>query len=390
MTHGPVASGSVAPGAAAQGPVVIAAAGTGGHIYPGLALAEALARRSPGRRIVFTGTPRGLETTLVPQAGYPLELYPMVPVAGRNRYRAPFALVRSAFRARRVLKAERAAVAVSMGGYGGIPLVLGARLARVPVAVHESGAVAGRANVLASRFTKNVALSFDSAAKDFPGVPTVTTGMPLSGALAGFDREALRAQARAAYGLAADQRMVLVVGGSQGAQTLNTASVGLASRWSSGPYAREDVRIVLKTGRAHEAEVLAAIEAAGCGDRITAQAYLDRMDHAYAAADVILARAGAGTVAEVAVAGLPAVFVPYPGAVDDHQAVNAGPLVDAGAAVLVRDADATAERLAAELEPLLDDEVLRAERAGIAASLGHAHAADELAEWVLAVAGGAA
>ena len=135
------------------GPVVIAAAGTGGHIYPGLALAEAIRRREPERRIVFTGTPRGLENTLIPQAGYPLDLYAMVPLAGKNKYRAPFALVRSSFQARRILRREGAAVAVSMGGYGGIPLVLGGRLAKVPVAVHESGAVAGRANVLAARFT---------------------------------------------------------------------------------------------------------------------------------------------------------------------------------------------------------------------------------------------
>lgn len=368
------------------GPVVIAAAGTGGHIYPGLALAEAIRRREPERRIVFTGTPRGLERTLVPAEGYPLDLYPMVPVAGSTRYRAPVALVRSSWRARGIVRRERASVAVSMGGYGGIPLVLGARLAGVPSAVHESGAVAGRANVLAARFTPNVALAFDSAASDFRGRRTVTTGMPLSGALAGFDRAALRAEARAAYALPDDALMLLVVGGSQGAATLNAAAVGLATRWTSGPHARTDVRVVLKTGAGAEADVRARIDAAGCGAVITAQAYLDRMDHAYAAADLILCRAGAGTVAEVAVAGLPAVFVPYPCAVNDHQAVNAGPLVDVGAAVLVRDSDATAERLAVEVEALLDDAELRGHRAAVAARLGHPHAADELADWVLHLA----
>jgi len=252
--------------------------------------------------------------------------------------------------------------------------------------VHESGAVAGRANVLAARMTPHIALSFDSAAADFGSRPTVTTGMPLSGALAGFDRAALRAEARAAYGLDDDQLMLLVVGGSQGATTLNDAAVGLARRWGSGIGARSDVQIVLKTGTTNESRVQAAIAAAGCGRVITAQAYLDRMDHAYAAADVILARAGAGTVAEVAVAGLPAVFVPYPGAVDDHQAVNAGPLVAAGAAVLVRDADASADRLAAQIEPLLDDRALRASRAAATAGLGHPHAADVLAAWVLDLA----
>jgi UDP-N-acetylglucosamine--N-acetylmuramyl-(pentapeptide) pyrophosphoryl-undecaprenol N-acetylglucosamine transferase len=362
--------------------VVIAAAGTGGHIYPGLALAEAIRRREPEREIIFTGTPRGLEQRLIPAAGYPLELYPMVPFAGSAKYRAPFALVRSGITARGILRQSKASVAVSMGGYGGIPLVVGAKLAGVPSAIHESGAVAGRANVLAAKLTSNIALSFDSASPDFGGRTTLTTGMPLSGALAGFDRAALRAEARAAYGLDDDAVMLLVVGGSQGAATLNTAALGLAQRWAG----RSDVRIVLKTGSAHEAEVQAEVETTGTGAILQAQAYLDRMDHAYAAADLILARAGAGTVAEVAVAGLPAVFVPYPGAVDDHQALNARPLVDSGGAVLVRDADATAERLAAELEPLIDDPALRSSWAATTAALGHPHAADALAAWVLDIA----
>lgn len=363
--------------------VVIAAAGTGGHIYPGLALAEAIRRREPERRIVFTGTPRGLEQQLVPAAGYPLELYDMVPMIRSTAARLPYAVVRSALQARSILRREEAAVAVSMGGYGGIPLVLGARLAGVPSAIHESGAVAGRANVLAARFTGNIALSFQAAAADFGARPTLVTGMPLSGALSGFDRAALRPEARAAYGLDDTTRMVLVVGGSQGAATLNRAAVELGERWVAA--GRTDVKVVLKTGKAHESAVQADVVARGVGAVVDAQAYLDRMDHAYAAADVILCRAGAGTVAEVAAAALPAVFVPFPGAVDDHQALNARPLVDAGAAVLVRDEAATVDRLAAELEPLLDDAAVRAERAGRAAELGHPDAADQLARWVLAL-----
>jgi UDP-N-acetylglucosamine--N-acetylmuramyl-(pentapeptide) pyrophosphoryl-undecaprenol N-acetylglucosamine transferase len=365
--------------------VVIAAAGTGGHIYPGLALAEAIRRIEPDRRIVFTGTPRGLEQQLVPAAGYPLDLYDMVPMIRSTAARLPYAVVRSAFQARAVLRREDAAVAVSMGGYGGIPLIVGARLAGVPSLIHESGAVAGRANVLAAKLTRNIGLSFESAAKDFGSRPTRVVGMPLSGALSGFDRAALRDEARAAYGLDPSVRMVLVVGGSQGAATLNRAAVGLGERWAG----RTDVRIVLKTGKAHEDAVRADVQRAGVGHVVQAQAYLDRMDHAYAAADVILARAGAGTVAEVAAAALPAVFVPFPGAVDDHQALNARPLVDAGAAVLVRDEQATAERLAQELEPLLDQPALRDDRARRAAALGHPDAAAELARWALSLGGAA-
>jgi len=367
-------------------PVVIAASGTGGHIYPGLALAEALRRQRPDSPIVFAGTPRGLEREIVGRAGYPLELYPMVPFAGANRLRTPVALARSAWRARSIIRRHGAGVVVTMGGYGGIPIVLGARLAGVPSVIHESGAVAGRANKLAARFTEHVAIAFESSARDFPGRSTVNTGMPLSARLARFDRAALRSEARAAFGIAGDTAMLLIVGGSQGAVTLNDAAVALATRWSTAPHCRDDVTIMLKTGSAHAAGVQASIDAAGCGRRIRALPFLDRMDHAYAAADLVVCRAGAGTVAEIAIAGLPAIFVPYPGAVDDHQAANARPLVDAGAAVLVRDHDVTAERLAGEIEPLLADAGRRAERAARMAAQGTPRAADELATLVLEVA----
>lgn len=367
------------------GAVVIAAAGTGGHIYPGLALAEALRRSRPDVAVVFAGTPRGLESNIIPAAGYPLRLYDMVPLSSGHRARLPYALARSSAQARTILRREGASAAVSMGGYGGIPLIAGARLARVPSLIHESGAVAGRANRLAARMTHTVALAFEQAAQAFPrGTDTHVVGMPLSGELIGFDRAALRAEARHSYGIADGVTMLLVVGGSQGSVRLNEAGVGLAARWRE----RDDVHIVLKTGRAHLEAVVKAVADAGCGERITPVSYLERMDHAYAAADIGLMRSGAGTVAELAIAGLPAVLVPFPGAIDDHQALNAATLVEGGAAAMVRDELATADRLGPELESLLDGPELRARMAEAAASLARPHAADDLASLVLDVAAG--
>ena len=365
--------------------IVIAAGGTGGHIYPGLALADALRRLSPDTPIAFVGTRRGLETRLIPEAGWPLHLVDMIPFQrslGMRRWLLPAALARSAVQARGILRREQASVAVGMGGYASIPLVAGARLARVPALIHESGAVGGRANRLAARLTRNVALAWDQAAASFPGARTRTVGMPLGPELDGFDRDGLREAARRRLDVPEGVQLVVVNGGSQGATRLNELGVALAARWRQ----RDDVRLLVKAGRAHVEPVATALAAAG-GDRVgRVTAFLDRMDDAYAAADVMVCRAGAGTVAELAVTGTPAVLVPYPFAPDDHQTVNAGVLVEAGGAVLVRDEDADADGVGPLLESLLTDESRRTAMGDAARTVGRPHAADALAAWVLDLA----
>jgi len=366
--------------------IVIAAGGTGGHIYPGLALAGAVRRLAPDARVSFVGTSRGLEGRLIPEAGHRLHLVDMIPFArnvGPRRFLLPAYTVRAAVQARGILRRERADVAVGMGGYASIPLIAGARLARVPSLIHESGAVAGRANQLAARLTGNVATAFDVRVGEFPArVKTRTVGMPLGPELAGFDRAALRAEARAAFGLTPVVSMLLVNGGSQGSARLNDAALGLARRWRD----RDDVHIVVKAGRANVEAVERRLKELG-GDAVaTCVAYLDRMDHAYAAADVALCRAGAGTIAELAVVGLPSVLVPYPFAPDDHQTVNARVLVDAGAALLVPDRDASAEQLAPQVEELLADRDRLAGMGAAAGRVARPHAAETLAAWVLELA----
>jgi UDP-N-acetylglucosamine--N-acetylmuramyl-(pentapeptide) pyrophosphoryl-undecaprenol N-acetylglucosamine transferase len=357
---------------------VIAAGGTGGHIFPGLALADAIKRTAPDANITFVGTERGLEKTLVPKAGYPLQYVDMVPFSGSGKVKLPFALVKAALQSRRLLREGKADVAVGMGGYASIPLIVGARLAGVPSLIHESGAIAGRANRVAALVTKNVALAFDEAAPVFKGKAR-TVGMPLNPQIAGFDRVALRDEARASFGLRPDVTMLLVSGGSQGSARLNQAAVGLAGRWKE----RDDVRIVLKAGT-NNADAVARELAENGGDRVTELvSFFDRMDHAYAAADLMLSRAGAGTVAELAAVGLPSILVPYPYAPDDHQAVNASVLTKVGAALMVRDDEATADRLAPMIEELLEDGERLAEMARATAKVARPHAAEELAAWVL-------
>ncbi len=363
--------------------IVIAAGGTGGHIYPGLALADAIRGIRPTCRVLFVGTSRGLETRLIPDAGWELALVDMVPFSRQSALLLPSALVRSSAQAWRILRTANASVAVGMGGYASVPLMLAARAARVPGVIHESGAIPGRANLLASRFTHNVALAFHQAGRAFPShVTTRTVGMPLSRTLSEFNRSQLRPEARASLGLPDDVTMILVNGGSQGAASLNRLTVGLAKRWRD----RSDIRILLKAGAAHEQAVAAELEANGGARVVEITRYIERMDHAYAAADFAICRAGAGTIAELAVVGLPAILVPYPHAPYDHQAVNAQTLVDEGGAIMVRDDEALPSAVGPMIEERLSNpSALLAMQQGLH-TVARPHAAEELAEWVLTLA----
>ncbi|MFE9050475.1 MULTISPECIES: UDP-N-acetylglucosamine--N-acetylmuramyl-(pentapeptide) pyrophosphoryl-undecaprenol N-acetylglucosamine transferase [Streptomyces] len=386
--------------------VVIGAGGTGGHIYPGLALAEALRRADPDAVISFIGTERGLETTLIPAAGYRLhtvDMIPFDPALGAKRFLLPAALLRSGAQARSILRTQKAQVVVGMGGYPSAPAIVGAKMAGLPSVIHESNAVPGRANQFAARLTEHLTVAFDGSRAHLSGGERArTVGMPIAASLAALDRPALREEARRAFGIPEGARVVLFNGGSLGAARLTAAAVGLAARWRG----RGDVHLLIKTGPAALAEtrrklIDAGAEPAGhphgpghsqgadAGVGPVAQAvpYLDRMDLAYAVADLVVCRAGSATIAELATTGVPAVLVPYPHAPGDHQTHNARVLSDAGAAHLVPDAETTADRLADILDPLLADPA-RLAAMGRAADPGHhARAADLLAETVIRLTG---
>ncbi|MFE3716536.1 UDP-N-acetylglucosamine--N-acetylmuramyl-(pentapeptide) pyrophosphoryl-undecaprenol N-acetylglucosamine transferase [Streptomyces cyaneofuscatus] len=385
--------------------VVIGAGGTGGHIYPGLALAEALRRAEPDAVISFIGTERGLETTLIPAAGYRLhtvDMIPFDPALGAKRFLLPAALLRSGAQARSVLRRQQAQVVVGMGGYPSAPAIVGAKMAGLPSVIHESNAVPGRANQFAARLTEHLTVAFDgSRAHLSGGERALTVGMPIAASLAALDRPALRAEARRAFGIPEGARVVLFNGGSLGAARLTAAAVGLAARWKG----RGDVHLLIKTGPAALAETRRKLAEAGVGavaqgeSRLDGQVdvasgpvaqavpYLDRMDLAYAVADLVVCRAGSATIAELATTGVPAVLVPYPHAPGDHQTHNARVLSEAGAAHLVPDAETTADRLAELIDPLLADPARLAVMGRAADPGNHARAADLLAETVIRLAG---
>jgi len=363
--------------------VVIAGGGTAGHVYPGLALAAALQRAMPDADIAFAGTTRGIETTAVPAAGFPLELLDVVPwskTIGAARYLVPVALARATVQARRLLRARRPHAVVGMGGYASMPVVLAARSKRTPIVLHEQNAIPGLANVAGARVTHNIALTFEEARGAFPrGTRIRVTGNPIRQSIATLERDAVRAQARAELGLAADRFAVVVFGGSLGAATLNAAAAGLAAMWEG----RADRQLLVIAGLRHGEH---AHEAASHGAVVLD--YVERMEMVYAAADLVVARAGATTVAEIAAVGLPAVLVPYPYARRDHQRANAAALAKHGGAFVIPDADATAGRLARMIDGLvLDPSRLRA-MGEASKRFGRPNAAARLAEWVLELAEG--
>jgi UDP-N-acetylglucosamine--N-acetylmuramyl-(pentapeptide) pyrophosphoryl-undecaprenol N-acetylglucosamine transferase len=363
--------------------VVIAAGGTGGHIYPGLALAEAIRAAVPDARVTFVGTRLGLEGRIVPEKGYPLRVVDMVPLTARYGWRFPAALAVASVQCGRLLREVGAQVAVGMGGYSSAPLVVAARLAGVPSLIHDSNAVPGLANRFSAWLTGNVALAVGEAAGHLRrSAECRTVGMPLAESLATFDREELRPVARAAMGLTDETTLVVVNGGSLGATRLNVAAAELAVMWRE----RTDVRIVIKAGREGVDGLNRRIEWGGAAHLATAVDYFDRMDAIYAAADVAVCRAGAGTVAELGQVGLPAVLVPYPHAPHDHQTRNAEVLVNAGAALLLADADTTADRLSVLLDDLVTNRERREEMRAAALRTGHPGGAAELARWVCELA----
>lgn len=353
--------------------VVIAGGGSGGHIEPALALADAVRRLDPDATVTALGTARGLETTVVPARGYPLELIPPVPLPRRpsaELLRLPFRVRAAVRQTRAVLHRVRADVVVGFGGYVSLPAYLAAR-GRVPIVVHEANARAGLANRVGARFAARVATAVPGTG--LPGAEVV--GIPLRRSISTLDRPALRDKARAHFGLDPQAVTLLVTGGSQGARSINTAVAGAAAE-----LAAAGVGVL----HAYGGKNTMAAPPPGAGPPYVAVPYLERMDLALAAADLVLCRCGAMTVAEVCATGLPAVFVPLPHG-NGEQALNAAPAVAAGGALLVPDAELTPRRVLDEVLPLADDPDRRAAMAAAARGLGHAEADTRLAEIVLAV-----
>ncbi len=359
--------------------VVLAGGGTAGHVEPAMAVADALRCQRGDVQITALGTARGLETTLVPERGYPLELIPPVPLprsVNADLLRLPTRVWSSVRVTRGVLDAVAADVVVGFGGYVALPAYLAARRrgvsGRVPTVVHEANARAGLANKVGARGAARIL----AAVADCGLAGAQVVGMPVRQSITTLDRAGLRSQARAHFGLDQQTPVLLVFGGSQGASSLNAAVSGAA-----GGLGAAGIGVL----HAHGPRNTVVVPNVPGAPAYVAVPYLSRMDLAYAAADVVVCRAGAMTVAEVSAVGLPAVYVPLPHG-NGEQELNARPVVDAGGGVLLADAELSSASLLARVVGLVADPARLAAMGAAAAGSGHRDAARVIAHIALGLA----
>ena len=357
--------------------VLLAGGGTAGHTSPLIATADALRRLVPEADITCLGTPRGLETRVVPEAGYPLELIPPVPLPRRPNadfFKVPSRLRGAVKETLAVFDRVRPDVVVGYGGYVSMPAYLAARRRHLPLVIHEQNSVPGLANKAGARIASRVAVSFP----DTPLPRAEYVGLPIRRMISQLDRSALRAEARAHFGLDPDLPTLLVTGGSQGARRLNQSVSGAAR--VLGEAGVQVLHVVGPKGEASPERT---------DTPYVVVPFVDRMDLAYAAADLVVCRGGASSVTEAAAVGLPAVFVPLPIG-NGEQEHNARPVVTAGGGLLVADSALTTEWVAATVPGLITDRDRLDAMGKAAADLIPRDADEQLAGIIIDAARGAA
>lgn len=361
--------------------VVLAGGGTAGHVEPALSVADALRRRDPSVGVTALGTERGLETRLVPARGYDLELIPPVPLPRRpsvDLLTVPGRLRAAVGACERILTRTGADAMVGFGGYVALPAYLAARRLRVPFVVHEANARPGLANRVGARLTRHV-----GAATPEAGLPHAShVGIPLRRTIATLDRASLRTQARAFFHLDPGRTTLLVFGGSQGARRLNlTMGEAASSVLATG------AQVLHASGSDQQVHVNEPDP--DLASRYHVVPYVDRMDLAYSAVDMVVSRAGAMTCAELTAVGLPSVYVPFPIG-NGEQRFNALPTVRAGGGLLVDDADFSPEWVAANLPSILADPDRLARMSDTAQTLGRRDADERVVDMVYQAVGEAA
>jgi UDP-N-acetylglucosamine--N-acetylmuramyl-(pentapeptide) pyrophosphoryl-undecaprenol N-acetylglucosamine transferase len=340
--------------------LMIAGGGTGGHIYPAIAVAQEFMRRDPARQVVFVGTERGLERTIVPKAGFPLEFISVAGLQGKS----PVELIRSLVRlplgfvqAWRLVGKHRPSAVLGVGGYSSGPVLLAARLRGVPTMIHEQNAYPGLTNRLLARVVRRVAVAFSDALPRLNRKDGIVTGNPIR-------REFFDARKPAAGAV----RRLLIFGGSQGSRIINDSMTGALLFLAR---LKDRVEIVHQTGPSEVEKVrLAYASSAFPSARVVA--YLDPIVSEIAAADLVVCRAGAMTIGELAAIGRGAIFIPFARATNNHQELNARVVERAGGGVVITETDLTPERLAAAISAILED----GERAATMGSAAHSLAVE--------------
>lgn len=358
--------------------IIIAGGGTGGHLYPGIAVARELKKRSPDAEVLFVGVPWGLEAKVVPAEGFPLRCLKVRGLVGMGagaKVKSLALLLPAVLEAGEIIREFRPEVVVGLGGYSSAPLLAAAVIKGVPSLIMEQNVKPGLTNRLLGKVAKRVAVSFEASISQFPSGRAVHTGNPVRAEMGTVERKA----ARKILGLNPDQFTLLVFGGSRGARSIN-AGMRAAAPLMSG--LRERIQIFHQTGSDMSAkEVEDAYAAAGI--KAMVRPYIYQMAEAYAAADLVVCRAGASTLAELTACGRAALLIPYPFAAENHQEVNARTLEKKGAARCILDRDATGERLALEIAAFMEDDAALRGMEEAAGSLARKDAAGWVVEIII-------
>lgn len=359
--------------------IILSGGGTGGHIYPAVSVAEALKRKlGDSVELLFVGAEGKMEMEKVPALGYRIV---GLPVAGLQRrltlsnFALPFKILRSLRKARRTIKEFGADAVVGFGGYASGPVLWSAQRMGIPTLIQEQNSYAGVTNKMLAKRARRICVAYDGMERFFAPDRIVMTGNPLRGNFAGC--ESKREEALSYFGLSADKPVMLVVGGSLGTRTLNN----MMKRWVDDIVARGRMQVIWQTGKYYEPEMdefMAGRESRG----IWRGAFIERMDYAYAAADVVVSRSGACSVSELCLVGKPVIFVPSPNVSEDHQTKNAMALVNKGAALMAPDTEAV-EKVVPMAEALLADTARCQELARNIRSLAIIDSADRVADEVI-------
>ena len=355
--------------------VIIAGGGTGGHIFPAIAIANALRKIDDNIEILFIGAKGKMEMEKIPQAGYKVE---GLDIAGFNRSSLikniglPFKLLKSFLQVRTIFKKFKPDAAIGVGGYSSFPVLRLAQARGLKTFIHESNSFAGRSNIMLGRKATKVFTGTDGMEKFFPKEKIMITGNPVRNAIS--DVSITRSEAIKFFSLSEAKKTVLIVGGSLGARSINEAiDKGLDKLTEAG------LQVIWQTGKPYAAK---ATERAGNMKNVWVNEFIGKMEYAYAAADIVVARSGAMTVAELCTAKKPVLFVPYPFAAEDHQTVNAMQLVNKNAALMVRDTEVLQKLVFMTIELSMDESKQEELKKNIA-PLGITDADEKIAEEIL-------
>ena len=357
--------------------VVISGGGTGGHIFPAIAIADALKRRFPEADILFIGAQGRMEMERVPKAGYPIEgLWISGFTKDLSVLSLPFKLISSLTKARRILKRFKPDVVVGVGGFASGPTLKAANWLGIPTVIQEQNSYPGKTNRNVGKKAKAICVAYDHLDQWFPAEKIHFTGNPLR---ANIVLNGTREEAAEFFNLDPTKPVALLVGGSQGALGINK---GISAQLAA--FKDNDLQLIWQTGKTYIGQAQAEVKALGLENQVKPTVFIDRMDLAYGLADVVISRAGAMSISELALVQKPVIFVPLPTAAEDHQTKNAQQLVDAEAALMVRNADAEKELVPA-LFQLKDDLELQAKLSKNIGKFARPNAADDIVNQIISV-----